>query len=273
MSTYAIGDLQGCFDALQKLLAHIAYDPAVDRIYLLGDLVNRGADSLAVLRWARTHDINAILGNHDLHLLAVSEGYATPHIGDTLQGILTAPDREELLSWLRHLPLATSAAGYLLVHAGLLPQWSPAKALALAAEVEAVLRGPDYRDFLREMYGNKPASWHDDLQGVERLRVVTNAMTRLRFCTPEGEMEFKAKGDPAHPPAGCLPWFHVPNRQSAGSPIVFGHWSALGLHVESDSIALDTGCLWGGQLTALRLEDRQVIQVECAGLAGTMHWQ
>jgi len=273
MSTYAIGDLQGCFEALQQILTVIAFDPAVDDIYLLGDLVNRGEDSLAVLRWAREHQIHAILGNHDLHLLAVSEGYAMPHTGDTLHGILAAPDREELLHWLRQLPLATSVAGFLLVHAGLLPQWSTSKALVLAAEVESVLRGPNFRDFLREMYGNKPASWRDDLQGVERLRIITNAMTRLRFCTPEGEMEFKTKGDPTHPPTGCLPWFQVPNRQSAGSPIAFGHWSALGLRVESDCIALDTGCLWGGQLSALRLEDRQVFQVECAGLAGTMHWQ
>ncbi|MDR3391156.1 MAG: symmetrical bis(5'-nucleosyl)-tetraphosphatase [Sulfuriferula sp.] len=273
MSTYAIGDLQGCFDALQQLLLRIAFDPAVDQVYLLGDLVNRGVDSLAVLRWAREHDIKAILGNHDLHLLAVSEGYATPHTGDTLHGVLTAPDREELLTWLRHLPLAASAAGFLMVHAGLLPQWTASRALALATEVEAALRSPDYRDFLREMYGNKPAGWDDDLRGYDRLRVITNAMTRLRFCTPQGEMEFKTKGDPAYPPTGFLPWFQVPGRRSEGSPIVFGHWSALGLREESDCIALDTGCLWGGQLTALRLEDRQVFQVECAGLAGTVRWQ
>lgn len=255
------------------MLARIAFDPAVDQIYLLGDLVNRGADSLAVLRWAREHQIRAILGNHDLHLLAVAEGFSAPLPGDTLHGILAAADREELLDWLRHLPLAASAAGYLLVHAGLLPQWTTTQALALAAEVEARLHGDDYRSFLRDMYGNQPAAWHDDLTGIARLRVITNAMTRLRFCTPGGVMDFKVKGDPQHPPAGCLPWFHVPNRRSAGSPIVFGHWSALGLHLESDCIALDTGCLWGGQLSALRLEDRQVFQVDCAGLAGTTRWR
>ena len=269
MSTYAIGDLQGCFAALQQMLKQIAFDPAVDQIYLLGDLVNRGTDSLAILRWARDHQINAVLGNHDLHLLALAEGYAEYLPGDTLHEVLAAPDRKVLLTWLRHLPLATRTAGYLLVHAGLLPSWSADRALALAAEVEAKLRSKDYRDFLREMYGNQPAGWHDDLQGYARLRVITNAMTRLRFCTPDGEMEFKTKGDPAHPPAGYLPWFQVPARKSMDAPIVFGHWSALGLHVESDCIALDTGCLWGGQLSALRLEDRQVFQVSCAGLAGT----
>ena len=273
MSTYAIGDLQGCFEALQQMLERIEFNPAVDQIYLLGDLVNRGADSLAVLRWARLHQIHAILGNHDLHLLAVAEGYAESLPGDTLRPILTAPDRDELLDWLRHLPLAASVSGYLLVHAGLLPQWTITQALMLAAEVEAVLHSDAYPLFLRDMYGNQPAVWHDDLTGIARLRIITNAMTRLRFCTPDGVMDYKAKGDPQHPPAGCLPWFHVPNRQSAGSPIVFGHWSALGLHLESDCIALDTGCLWGGQLSALRLEDRQVFQVECAGLAGTTHWR
>ncbi len=273
MSTYAIGDLQGCFEALQQMLALISFDPATDRIYLLGDLVNRGSDSLSVLRWAHKHDIQAILGNHDLHLLALAEGLATPLPGDTLHAILAAPDRETLLNWLRHLPLAASAADYLLVHAGLLPQWTTDQALELAAEVEIALRGDDYRVFLSHMYGNHPASWHEDLTGMARLRVITNAMTRLRFCTPDGEMDFKAKGDPRHPPVGFLPWFEVPNRMSAGCPIVFGHWSALGLYLDSDCIALDTGCLWGGQLSALRLEDRQVFQVECAGLAGTTRWR
>lgn len=273
MSTYVIGDLQGCFEALQQMLVCIAFDPTADQIYLLGDLVNRGANSLAVLRWARENNIQAVLGNHDLHLLALAAGLTAPLPGDTLNEILTAPDRDVLLNWLRHLPLATSTAGYLLVHAGLLPQWTAKQALALAAEVELGLRGDDYHFFLRHMYGNQPASWQNDLTGMERLRVITNAMTRLRFCTPDGEMNFKAKGDPQNPPPGCLPWFQVPNRQSAGSPIIFGHWSALGLHLESDCIALDTGCLWGGQLSALRLEDRQIFQVECAGQAGTTRWR
>lgn len=273
MSTYAIGDLQGCFEALQHMLAHIAFDPAVDKIYLLGDLVNRGDNSLAVLRWARENDIHAILGNHDLHLLALAEGMTKSLPGDTLHAILAAPDRDELLYWLRNLPLAAQVCGYLLVHAGLLPQWTIAQALDLAAEVHVKLSSDDYRLFLEQMYGNKPAYWHKELTGMARLRVIINAMTRLRFCTPDGEMDFKAKGDPRHPPAGYLPWFQIPNRRSAGSPIVFGHWSALGLHLDSDCIALDTGCLWGGQLSALRLEDRQVFQVKCKAQEGITRWQ
>lgn len=275
MSTYAIGDLQGCFEALEKLLDAIAFDPAQDHIWLVGDLVNRGADSLAVLRWARAmgNRVTAVLGNHDLHLLAVAEGFVKPHRSDTLGGILTAPDRDELLSWLRHLPLAHAGEGYLMVHAGLLPQWTTTQALALAAEVQARLCAPNYRGLLAHLYGNQPDRWDEELAGINRLRLITNALTRLRFCTPDGVMEFKTKSSPEQPPAGYLPWFQVPGRASAGSPIVFGHWSALGLRVESDCMALDTGCLWGGRLTALRLEDRQVFQVECAGQAGITHWQ
>ncbi len=269
MSHYAIGDLQGCYAALQRMLERIDYRPDEDRIFLLGDLVNRGEDSLSVLRWARSNGIGAILGNHDLHLLSVAEGFATSREDDTLHEILTAPDRDELLHWLRHLPLAQHVQGYLLIHAGLLPQWSVAEALALASEVETVLRSAHYHTFLRDMYGNQPAGWHDDLRGADRLRVITNALTRLRFCSTTGEMDFSSKGDPAHPPPGCLPWFQIPNRRSAGHPIVFGHWSALGLQLHTDSIALDTGCLWGGQLTALRLEDRRIYQVDCAELPGT----
>ncbi len=272
MSTYVIGDLQGCFTALQQMLERIAYDPAQDQIILLGDLVNRGTDSLAVLRWARDNQIRAVLGNHDLHLLAVAAGYEKQHKGDTLQAILTAPDKDELLDWLRHLPLAIYTSGYFLVHAGLLPQWTIAQALDLAAEVEKALRSDDHLVYLGDMYGNHPTQWHDDLQGIARLRVITNGMTRLRFCSATGEMDFTAKAGLDSAPAGYYPWFHAPNRQSAGTPIVFGHWSALGLQIESDNIALDTGCLWGGQLSALRLEDRQVFQVECAGMAGVKRW-
>ena len=275
MSTYAIGDLQGCFQALEILLDKIRFDPAHDHIWLVGDLVNRGADSLAVLRWARAmgDGVTAVLGNHDLHLLAVAENVVKPHRNDTLGGILTAPDRDELLAWLRHRPLAYAAEDYFMVHAGLLPQWTTAQALMLAAEVQERLQAPNYRGFLAHMYGNHPDRWDENLCGLDRLRLITNAMTRLRFCAPDGTMEFKTKGSPEQPPPGCLPWFQVPGRASAGSPIVFGHWSALGLRVETDCMALDTGCLWGGRLTALRLEDRQVFQVECAGQAGTTQWQ
>ncbi len=269
MSTYAIGDVQGCYAALLRMLEHICFDPNQDRIYLLGDLVNRGENSLAVLRWAHAHHIDGILGNHDLHLLAVATGYANSREGDTLRDILQAPDREILLNWLRQLPLMQWVQGYVLVHAGLLPQWRTEDALKLSDEVGSVLRGAHYQDFLRDMYGNHPTGWNDALTGTDRLRVITNGMTRLRFCTTEGVMNFNAKGDPAHAPAGCVPWFQVPGRRSAGTPIVFGHWSALGLQVESDTIALDTGCLWGGKLSALRLEDRRVFQIDCAGLPGT----
>jgi bis(5'-nucleosyl)-tetraphosphatase (symmetrical) len=269
MSTYAIGDLQGCFSALLLMLERIGFDPQQDKIFLLGDLVNRGLDSLKVLRWARDQHISGVLGNHDLHLLSVAEGYADNHAGDTLQAILNAPDRNELLDWLRHLPLARTEQGYLLVHAGVLPQWTVAQTLALSQEVETTLQGPDYRDFLRGMYGNLPDKWDESLTGIERWRVIANAMTRLRFCTAEGTMDFKSKGDPLHAPAGFLPWFQVPERRTAGTPIIFGHWSALGLQIHSDSIALDTGCLWGGKLSAIRLEDQHLFQVDCAGLAGT----
>ncbi|BBP02108.1 symmetrical bis(5'-nucleosyl)-tetraphosphatase [Sulfuriferula nivalis] len=272
MSTYVIGDLQGCFPALQQMLELIAYDPAQDRIILLGDLVNRGTNSLAVLRWARDNQISAVLGNHDLHLLAVAAGYEKHHKGDTLLPILDAPDKDELLDWLRHLPLAIYTSGYFLVHAGVLPQWSISQALSLAGEVESALRGDNYLDYLRTMYGNEPTQWHDNLTGKDRLRVITNGMTRLRFCSATGEMDFTAKAGLDSAPEGYYPWFHAPNRLSEGSPIVFGHWSALGLQVESDNIALDTGCLWGGQLSALRLEDRQVFQVECGGMAGIKRW-
>lgn len=269
MSTYVIGDVQGCFSALNALVAQLNYSPATDRIILLGDLVNRGEDSLSVLRWAKQHRIGAILGNHDLHLLSVAHGIAPCRTDDTLHDILDAPDLDDLLFWLRQQPLLYHTEQHLLVHAGLLPQWSIEQALSLATEVEAVLRGTEYRAFLHTMYGNQPDSWDNDLTGYDRLRVITNAMTRLRFCTADGHMDFRAKGKPQEAPEHLLPWFQVPNRRSAGTTIVFGHWSALGLSIHSDCIALDTGCLWGGKLSALRLDDHHLFQVDCAGLAGT----
>jgi len=270
MATYAIGDIQGCYTALQILLRQIGFDPQRDRLWLVGDLVNRGPESLAVLRWAKELVDRAVvvLGNHDLHLLAVAAGFVPPHRNDTIQDILDAPDRAELLDWLRHQRLFYREGEYALVHAGLLPQWTVEKAETLAREVETVLHGEDYLDFLSRMYGNEPRQWHDDLHGIGRLRMITNAMTRLRFCTPEGEMEFAHKGLPENAPDGCLPWYEVPGRASEEATVIFGHWSALGLQVRSRLIALDTGCLWGGHLTALRLEDRQVFQVSCQKMAG-----
>lgn len=263
MATYAIGDIQGCHTSLQQLLRKIQFDPSVDRLWLVGDLVNRGPGSLAVLRWAKTfeHSVITVLGNHDLHALVVYEGFAMVHRLDTLDELLTAPDAPSLFDWLRRQRLAYAQDDFLLVHAGLLPQWNSEQAMQLAGEVESALSSPNYREFLRQMYGDQPNSWNDDLSGMDRLRTITNALTRLRVCTPDGEMEFKFKGKPVDAPPGYQPWFDLPARASTDSTIIFGHWSALGLMLKNNVIALDTGCLWGGSLTALRLEDRQLFQV------------
>ena len=267
MATYAIGDIQGCYDSLQHLLAHCAFDPAVDRLWLVGDLVNRGPKSLETLRLVKSLGPAAltVLGNHDLYLLMVAEGGAKFRgKDDTLQEILDAPDCAELLAWLRHRPLCHTEGDYCLVHAGLLPQWTAARARQLAGEVEAALQGPAYGEFVRNLWGSEPAGWSDDLTGWARLRVIVNAMTRMRFCTADGLMEFKTKGTLAKAPAGHIPWFDLPGRKSAGSVLVTGHWSSLGLKVTPNLLALDSGCLWGGHLTAVRLEDRQVFQVDCS---------
>ncbi|MDP1681917.1 MAG: symmetrical bis(5'-nucleosyl)-tetraphosphatase [Burkholderiales bacterium] len=275
MSTYAIGDIQGCFEALNLLLEKIHFDPAQDRLWLVGDLINRGPDSVEVLHWAMGLGDRAVtvLGNHDLHFLAVAEGHVPPHRHDTLDELLAAPDRDELVDWLRCQRMIHAEGGWLLVHAGLLPQWTVEQALRLGGEVEAALSGDDYRDFLKHMYGNQPDHWEDSLTGIDRLRVITNAMTRLRVCSPAGVMDFNYKGSPETRPKGTLPWYEVPGRKSANANIVFGHWSALGLKVGSRHVALDTGCLWGGRLSALRLEDRQVFQTPCAGLASSRRLQ
>ncbi len=265
MPTYAIGDLQGCHDSLRRLLDDIRFDAAVDRLWFVGDLVNRGPDSLAVLRFIKNLGDAAIsvLGNHDLHLLALAEGYSRAHKGDTLDAVLAAPDRDELLHWLRHQKLAWREGNWLMVHAGVLPGWTVDESMARAREAETVLQGAYYRDFFAQMYGNAPVAWDDGLQGIERLRVIVNAFTRLRYCSVDGEMEFHHKGAPGTQPAGWLPWFEVPGRKSAGATCIIGHWSTLGLINRNDLIALDTGCLWGGKLTAFRLEDRQVFAVSC----------
>ncbi|MFH1494358.1 MAG: symmetrical bis(5'-nucleosyl)-tetraphosphatase [Pseudomonadota bacterium] len=275
MPTYAIGDLQGCHAALEKLLEHIEFDAKKDRIWLVGDLINRGTGSVAILRWAMGlgDALVTVLGNHDLHTLAVAEGFVPLHRSDTIQDILQAPDRDELLHWLRQQPLAYREDDFFLVHAGLLPQWTPEQALALAGEVESVLRGEDYRDFLEHMYGNEPRRWRDDLRGMKRLRLITNAMSRLRFCTSDGTIDFSHKGPLGSQPAELLPWFDVPGRASQGVTVLFGHWSALGLMQQPNLVALDSGCLWGGELSALRLEDRQVFQISCAGLPDSKRWK
>lgn len=268
MANYLIGDLQGCDGALGRLLAKVDFSPSRDTLFFLGDLVNRGPESLAVLRrlTALGDSAKCLLGNHDLSLLAISQGVRAPHRNDTIAGILAAPDREALLHWLRHRAMAMQAHGILMVHAGLPPQWDAKQAMALAGEVEAMLRGPDFADFFAHMYGNEPDHWSDALEGIPRLRVIVNALTRLRFCTPAGVMHLKATGRPDEAPVGTLPWFDVPGRRSAGSVVAFGHWSQLGLLLRDDVIALDTGCVWGGCLTALRLSadgGREAIQVRC----------
>ncbi len=272
MKTYVIGDLQGCHqqarDMVERIYAH-AGTRAV-RILFAGDLINRGPDSLATLRYVRelVHSsagrIDSVLGNHDLHLLAVAYGIRPAHRSDTLEAILTAPDRDELIAWLRQRPLLIDTDGHLLVHAGLLPQWDGAQARALAAEVEQMLRGADLADFLAQMYGNQPDRWHDGLQGAERLRCIINAMTRLRFCSADGVMDFAIKDSgTAAPESGLMPWFDVPGRRTAGQTVVFGHWSALGLIMRPELIGLDSGCVWGGQLSAVCLQDRSLLQAQC----------
>ena len=266
MPTYAIGDIQGCDDAFGRMLEAIVFDPLRDRLWLVGDLVNRGPSSLAVLRrvMALGDVAVTVLGNHDLHLLAVAEGFRRPHRSDTLEGVLGAPDRDAILKWLRARNMMHAEGDYAMVHAGLLPGWTTERALELAREVEAALRGPAFRELLGHMYGNHPARWSDALTGADRLRVVVNAMTRMRVCTADGEMEFSFKGPAADTPAGYLPWFAVPRRASSDRTVICGHWSALGLRQEARLLALDTGCLWGGALSAVRLEDRRLFQVSCA---------
>ncbi len=271
MTTYAIGDIQGCYSTFRRLLDRINFEPARDRLWLVGDLVNRGPQSLAVLRFVKGLGSRAItvLGNHDLHLLVVAAGHVKQHRGDTLTEVLRAPDREELLAWLRTRKMMHAAGRYAMVHAGLLPQWSIAKALSLAREVEAALQGDDGDEFLRHMYGNRPDRWRDTLTGFDRLRVITNVMTRLRICTAHGKMEFAHKGKPAELPRGYMPWFKVPRRRHRATTVIFGHWAALGLYLESNVAGLDTGCVWGRQLTAFRLADGKIFQHACRG-TGTL---
>lgn len=269
MALYLIGDVQGCDSALGRLLDKIDFSASRDTLYLLGDLVNRGPESAAVLRRLMGYGAAArcLLGNHDLHLLAVAHGVRPPHRKDTLDGVLAAPDRAALLDWLRQQHLALHAHGVLMVHAGVLPGWSAAQTVALAAEVQAVLRGPELPAFLHRMYGNLPDRWHDGLQGADRLRVIVNTLTRIRFCTPDGQMEFSVKDGAVAAPAGFLPWYEVPGRATAGQPVAFGHWSTLGPVLQPDVISLDTGCVWGGCLSAWVLTDEagggHRVQVEC----------
>lgn len=265
MALFLIGDIQGCDDALERLLSHIDFSPSRDTLYVLGDLVNRGPHNVGVLQrlMQLEHSAQCLLGNHDLHLLAVAHGVRPLHPQDTTQDILHHPQRDLLLNWLRHQHMALHAHGVLMVHAGVLPTWSLAQTLALAGEVEHALRSSDWVDFLPTMYGGPPHQWHDDLTPPHRLRVILNALTRMRFCTAEGEMDFTVKESAAHAPKGLMPWFEVPNRQTAGQMIAFGHWSTLQTTGRPDVMCLDDGCVWGGCLTALKLDTRERLSVKC----------
>jgi bis(5'-nucleosyl)-tetraphosphatase (symmetrical) len=262
MPTYAIGDIQGCCDEFEALLERIAFDPQQDRLWLVGDLVNRGPRSLDVLRLVRRlgDAVTVVLGNHDLHLLAVASTPARrPKPGDTLNDVLLAPDRDELLDWLRRQPILhhDPELNYTMIHAGLAPQWDLATARRCAAELENVLR--DERtaaELFAHMYGDQPDLWSDELQGFDRLRFITNCFTRLRFVTADGRLDLKYKGTIADAPTGLTPWFQAPERRTRGERIVCGHWSALGFHEGDGVLSIDTGCVWGGSLCAVRLDER-----------------
>jgi len=262
MATYAIGDVQGCFDELTQLLAKVRFEKA-DRLWFVGDLVNRGPKSLDVLRFVRDLGARAttVLGNHDLHLIAQHAGVERPHKGDTFQDVLQAADADELVEWLRAQPMVHVEGAYAMVHAGLLPQWSIDKAAALGKEVAAALAARDYPQFLKNMYGDKPDRWTDGLRGWDRLRVIVNAMTRMRFCDRAGRIDLEGKG--TEPRKGYLRWYQTRAREDR--TLLFGHWSQLGLVVEPHTLGLDTGCVWGGALSALRLEDRTLFRIPCRG--------
>lgn len=275
MRTYAIGDLQGCAHEARLLIERIADDalqhgPEAPRILFVGDLINRGPDSLSALRRMKALSeadpgrIEALLGNHDLHLIAVAAGAQRASRSDTLEEILAAPDRDDLVAWLRQRPLAMFVDAHLLVHAGVAPQWDAAQTMALAHEVESALRGPDWIDFLREMYGNEPDRWDEGLRGSARLRCIVNALTRMRLCAPDGRMDFLHKESGQGPQGSdLLPWFDLPQRRTRDVTVVFGHWSALGLVLRPNLVGLDSGCVWGGKLTAVCLDDRSLLQVDC----------
>jgi bis(5'-nucleosyl)-tetraphosphatase (symmetrical) len=271
---YAFGDLQGCHAPFQRLLAALPLE-ADTPLWFAGDLINRGPDSLATLREVAGFGARArvVLGNHDLHLLAISAGIRKLKSSDTLADILAAPDAHELLDWLRHRPFAHFENGMLMVHAGVLPQWDVTRTLELADELQRVLRGPDWKEALRDFYGNEPRRWSPDLKRKDRMRIAFNALTRIRFCTPDGEMEFAANGGRDSAPSGYLPWFDAPARRTSDVTVVFGHWAALGLMLRENLVALDSGCVWGNRLSAVKLaanpSERTVVQVDCSECVGS----
>jgi bis(5'-nucleosyl)-tetraphosphatase (symmetrical) len=269
MSIYAIGDIQGCFDELLRLLDAIAFDKNTDQLWFAGDLVNRGPQSLETLRFVKSLGNSAVtvLGNHDMHLLAASCMDRVANKKDGLTQILEAPDRQELIDWLRHRPLFHHNDDFCLVHAGLPPQWDFKKTQKMALIAEQALRRPDYQLFLKQMYGNKPNLWSPQLKGMSRLRFIINCFTRMRYCDAEGRLDFANSGPLGSQPKNLLPWFEVPNRKNADMRVIFGHWSTLGYYEGPNCYAIDTGCLWGGQLTALKLDNPiQRISIDCPGL-------
>ncbi len=268
MAIYAIGDIQGCFDDLLRLLDKINFDQQSDQLWFVGDLVNRGPKSLETLRFVKSLGKSAVtvLGNHDLHLIATAYQQRIAHKKDSLEQILKAPDRDELIYWLRHRPLFHYNQDFCLLHAGLPPQWGFSKTKKMALKAEKVLQGSDHKAFFKVMYGNKPDIWSTDLKGMNKIRFIINCFTRMRFCTAEGRLDFKHNGAIGSQPEKLIPWFTVPERKSAKMRIIFGHWSALGYYQAHNCYAIDTGCLWGGQLTALKLVTEPVpFSIECEG--------
>lgn len=276
MATYVIGDIQGCFTSLQNLLTQLPQEEA-NQYWVVGDLVNRGAESLEALRFFAAHpNFNSLLGNHDLSLLALAAGVPGKQISADLKRVLDAPDGAELINWLRFRPLLHKEQNYLLVHAGLLPQWSAVDAVTLAGEVQQELRGPHWKNFMHALFGNSPAQWDDNLQGAARWRCIVNVMTRMRFCTSDGRLEFNAKGKPEGAPPNCFPWFDLPHARWAqpnedGHTVVCGHWSAAGLRKMNSVIMLDSGCVWGGCLSAIRLSDQRIWQIECSDVSAEIN--
>lgn len=272
MSIYAIGDIQGCYDELLKLLDKIKFSPDKDQVWFTGDLVNRGPKSLQTLRFVKSLGDSAIsvLGNHDLHLLASSCKQRKIFKKDTLHQVLDAPDRDELLSWLRFRPLFHYSDEFCLIHAGLPPQWGFSKTKKMAKLAEKTLQSPDYKKFFKVMYGNQPDIWSDDLEGIDKVRFIINCFTRMRYCEINGRMDFDENGPLGTQPHHLHPWFDLPKRKMAARTIIFGHWSSLGYHEENDCYGIDTGCLWGGQLTALKLgKTMKRISLNCSGYKKT----
>lgn len=268
MATYAVGDIQGCLNALQCLLEKVSFDPKQDRLWVAGDLINRGPDSLGTLRFLYNmrDNVTMVLGNHDLHLLAVAHHQRALSRQDTLDEILEAPDRKELLEWLRHQPLVhhDKELGFTMVHAGIPPQWSTRKARKRSREVEKYLQGKKFKRLLREMYGNHPSKWRSTLHGMKRLRVITNYFTRMRLCTRSGRLDLSHKGSPKNALKGYAPWFEYKKRKARHDKIIFGHWAALEGRANGENVyALDTGCVWGGKLTMMRLEDEKLFSCDC----------